>query len=137
MKTSIIHRTTLAKIVRRIDPRYTLVSTWMLTGGVSAQIIGLEITYHCHQTRRLLLRRYGTAELAQNPQIAADEFRLLQHLHTARLPVPVPVYVDQSGELIPSPYIVQEYVEGKTEFAPDDLPNFIRQCAHLCGSRKR
>jgi aminoglycoside phosphotransferase (APT) family kinase protein len=115
-------------VVRRIDPQYTLVRAWRLTGGVSALVMVLDIAAG-DQSRKLLLRQHGAADLALNPQVASDEFRLLQHLHAAGMPVPAPVVVDQSGEVISSPYLVLEYVEGATVFAPENLPDFIRRCA--------
>jgi aminoglycoside phosphotransferase (APT) family kinase protein len=42
---------------------------------------------------------------------------------------PRPVYLDQAGDIFSTPAVVIEYVEGTTEFAPADLPEFILQCA--------
>ena len=60
-------------------------------------------------------------DIKLNPYIAADEFKLLQLLHSAGLAVPEPFYLDQSGEIFHTPYVVIEYIEGETEFGPKDI----------------
>lgn len=124
-----IDHQTLTQIVRTIDSQYELVNAEPLAGGISARVYVLDVRTVDGQPRKLLLRQHGAADLALNPQIAANEFQLLDYLHTVGLPVPKPVLVDQSGELIPSPYIVLDYIEGTTEFSPEDRPAFIRRCA--------
>jgi aminoglycoside phosphotransferase (APT) family kinase protein len=117
------------QLVQRLDPRSRLLRMWPLKGGVSARVTALEVTLPEGQTKKLIVRHHGTVDLQHNPHIAADEYRLLSLLHAAGLPVPAPYTFDESGEIFPTPYIVVEYVEGTTEFAPADLPDFIRQLA--------
>jgi aminoglycoside phosphotransferase (APT) family kinase protein len=122
-----------AQMVQRIDPQSRLLGTWKLEGGVSAQVTVLEIEQSDGQTKKMIVRQHGEVDRQHNPQIAADEFKLLWLLHTAGLTTSRPYYLDQSGEIFSTPYIVIEYVEGKTEFAPVDLPDFILQFARsLC-----
>ncbi len=78
------------------------------------------------------MRQHGEVDRKRNPQIAADEFRLLQVLHSAGLVAPQPYYLDQSGEIFATPYAVIEHIEGETDFSPANLPDFILQFAtHL------
>ncbi len=65
------------------------------------------------QTRKLTVRQHGAADLARNPQMAADEFALLRIVHDAGVPAPAPVYLDQSGEMFETPVVVLEYIEGE------------------------
>lgn len=116
-----------ARVVRRIDPRSKLLRAWPLTGGVSAQMTALEIERADGRAQKMIVRLHGEIDRKNNPQIAADEFRLLQLLRAAGLPVPEPYYLDTSGEIFSIPYIVIEYIEGKTEFAPADISDYIRQ----------
>jgi aminoglycoside phosphotransferase (APT) family kinase protein len=118
-----------AQVVRRINPSSTLLRTWVLQGGISAQVTALEVTRPDGQTEKLILRRHGEINRQQNPHIAAAEFRLLERLHDSGLPVPKPCFVDASCEIFPIPYIVVECIEGATEFAPVDVQAFIRQMA--------
>jgi aminoglycoside phosphotransferase (APT) family kinase protein len=117
------------QLVRKIDPQSRLMRTWALTGGVSAQVTGLEIQRADGQTTKMIVRQHGAIDLQHNPQIAADEFKLLSILHSAGLATPEPVMVDESGEIFETPVIVMEFVEGITEFAPDEPLDRVRQMA--------
>ena len=123
------HNRPFERLVQRIDPRNKLLRTWGLKGGVSAQVTALEIERSDGQTRKMIVRRHGKADLKQNPHIAADEFKLLQILRSAGLAAPRPYYVDQSGEIFATPCVVIEYIEGRPEFAPSHLPDFILKLA--------
>ncbi len=115
------------QVARRIDPHGRLLHAWELEGGVSARITALEIARGDGRAQKMIVRQYGDVELKRKPQVAASEFKLLQFLQTAGLAGPAPYYFDQSGEIFSKPYIVIEFVEGKTEFAPPDLDNYILQ----------
>lgn len=119
----------LSNLVRRIDPGYKLLRAWRLEGGVSAQMTALEVALPGEETRRLVLRRHGEVDLGQNPHVAADEFRLLQILRSLGFAVPAPYLLDLSGEVFAAPYVVIEYVQGQTDFAPADLPAYLLQLA--------
>jgi len=119
-------------VVKKIDPHSKLLRTWKLKGGVSAQVTALETLRPGGHTKKMIVRQYGNVDLKHNPQIAADEFKLLQLLHSAGLAVPMPYHLDQCGEIFSTPYIVIEYIEGRPEFAPAHVPNLILQLAtHL------
>lgn len=72
------------------------------------------------EERRVVLRAHSAWELEANPDIALDEYRLLQTLVETPLPVVRPLHVDQTCEILPTPVLVLEYVEGKTRFQPED-----------------
>jgi aminoglycoside phosphotransferase (APT) family kinase protein len=119
-------------IVRRLDPRDTLLRAWRLTGGVSAEITALEVARPDGSRRTLLARRYGVVDLAQKPHVAQHEFQLLQIVRAGGVPAPEPYAVDETGTLLPSPYIVVEFIEGETILEPDDLTSYVAQLAeHL------
>ncbi|MGI8550289.1 MAG: phosphotransferase family protein [Dehalococcoidia bacterium] len=103
-----------------------------MKGGVSAQVTAIEIERPDGQTKKFVVRRHGEVDLKQRPQVAADEFRLLHLLQSARLATPAPYYLGQSGEIFAKPYVVLEYIEGEPEFAPSRLNDFLLQLAtHL------
>jgi aminoglycoside phosphotransferase (APT) family kinase protein len=118
-----------AQVMQKIEPQGRLLRTWELQGGVSAQMTVLEIERADGQTQKMIVRQHGEADLKFNPHISEDEFKLLQLLQSAGLVTPTPHYLDQSGEIFSTPYIVIEYIEGKTEFAPANLPDLIFQFA--------
>jgi aminoglycoside phosphotransferase (APT) family kinase protein len=83
-------------------------------------------------TRRMIVRRPNEKALERNPRAAEDEFRLLQAAQRLGLAMPRPYHLDQSGEILPAPYLVIEYVEGEPDFSPADLADHARQLAtHL------
>lgn len=123
---------TFEQLVQQLVPQGRLLRAWELQGGVSAQVTALEIARPDGQTQKLLVRQHGAADLLHNPRIAADEFRLLRLLHSSGLAVPLPYSFDESGVIFPTPYVVIEYIEGETVFAPANLPDYLAQCAeHL------
>jgi aminoglycoside phosphotransferase (APT) family kinase protein len=120
------------RVVRRIEPQSRLLRAWELKGGVSARVTALEIERANGHMRKMIVRQHGEVDWKRNPHIAADEFRLLQLLCSAGLAAPEPYYLDQSGEIFSTPYVVVAYIEGETEISPADLPDFIFQFAtHL------
>src|SRR5262245_36164175 len=91
------------QLVRRFAPDSTLRRIWTLTGGVSAQVTGLEIERPDGETSKLIVRRHGTVDLSHNPHIARDEFRLLRIAQTHGLAAPRPHHVDEACDLFPTP----------------------------------
>jgi aminoglycoside phosphotransferase (APT) family kinase protein len=117
------------RLVQRIDPQCTLLRTWLLTGGVSAEITALEVMRADGRTTKLIVRRHGEVDRAHNPHIARDEYRLLQIAEAHGLAAPKPHYVDESCDLFSTPILVVEYVDGETDFAPADLADYLSQMA--------
>ena len=92
----------------------------------------LELMRTDGQTLKVVVRQHGGGDLGQNPHIAAHEFTLLQLLQAGGVPAPRPCLFDESASIFPTPYVVVEYIEGNTEFAPPDLAGHLRQmAAHL------
>lgn len=116
-------------LVQRIYPGGALLRTWPLTGGVSAQITALEVRSPDGSTTKLIVRQHGEIDRAHNPHIARDEYRLLQIAEAHGLAAPRPYAVDDSGELFPNPALAIEFVDGETDFAPNDLGAYLDQMA--------
>jgi len=120
------------QLAKAIAPRGKLVRTWQLKGGISAEMTALEIAQPNGQTSRMIVRRPGEATLRRNARAAEHEFKLLQIMRSLALATPTPYYLDQSGTIFPTPYIVIEYIEGEPEFAPIQAADFTVQLAtHL------
>jgi aminoglycoside phosphotransferase (APT) family kinase protein len=122
---------TFTQVIRRIDPDAKLVRAWSLTGGVSAQVTALEIVSPDGQLAKLIVRQHGETDLKHNPNIAEDEYWLLRRLNadTIGLPVPRPYDYDQSGTILSTPYIVIEFIDGETDFTPNDTESYVVQLA--------
>src|SRR5688500_9336145 len=110
--------------VQRLEPRPPLRRARGLTGRLSARQRARELERRDGETHKLVVRQHGAVDLSFNPNIAADEFRLLHIVHSAGLPVPEPYYVEDSGEIFETPCIVVEFVEGTPEFAPADVGDY-------------
>src|SRR5260370_6974591 len=120
------------QVVQKMDLQSKLLRTWELKGGVSAQVTALEIERPDGHTKKMIVRQHGAVDLKHNPQIAADEFKLLQLVHSAGLAAPKPYYLDHPAKIFSPPYLVIEYIEGETAFAPSNLTDLILQLAtHL------
>jgi aminoglycoside phosphotransferase (APT) family kinase protein len=117
------------RIAQRVEPNAQLVRAWPLTGGISAQVVALEIERASGERHMLVLRRHGEVDLAHNPHIAAHEFRLLQLVQTAGIAAPAPCFLDESCDLLPTPYLVMEFIDGEPDFAPDNRTELTNQMA--------
>lgn len=116
-------------LVARLSPGARLLSVRNLTGGVSAQVIAFEIERPDGSVQKLVLRRHSETDYAANPNIAADEYKLLQILQAVGIPAPAPIYLDESCELLPTPYLVIQFVEGETQLNPHRVLRLVRQLA--------
>jgi aminoglycoside phosphotransferase (APT) family kinase protein len=102
-----------------------------LEGGVSARVTALEIRHRSGATQKLVVRQHGDADRRRNPNVAADEFRLLQILQAEGLPAPIPVRLEYAGEIFDEACIVVEYIEGESASAN---PTAVTELAHILSS---
>lgn len=127
--TAISEHARIERLVATIRPGGRLRRAWPLEGGVSAQVTAIEVAHPDSGTERLVVRRHGSADRTGNPNIARDEFALLEILARAGVPAPRPCFLDQSGEMLGSPCIVVGYIDGSTDAAPADERNVAAQMA--------
>jgi len=124
--------TRFERLVHKMDAHSKLLRAWELKGGVSAQVTALELLHPDGTTQKVVVRQHGAADLRHNPNIAADEFKLLRILQTAGMAAPAPIYLDESSDLFATPIIVIEFIEGTPEFAPTNVADVVLQLAtHL------
>ncbi len=116
-------------LVRRIDPEAELLDARRLTGGVSAEVTALTFRRPDGETRRVVVRRHGPVDLAQNPDAARDEFRLMEIARRHGLAVPEPVFLDASCDLFPTPVVVVGFVDGSSDEAPKDIAEAAAEAA--------
>lgn len=89
--------------------------------------MALEIATLVGGTTKYILRRHGEADLAGNPDVAAMEFSLLHFLQGAGIPAPKPCFLDISCKILPTPYLVVEFIEGAVDFSPTDLSSYLQK----------
>jgi aminoglycoside phosphotransferase (APT) family kinase protein len=119
----------LGRLVQRMDPESRLLRAWPLKGGISARMTALEIERADGRTQSLIVRQPGEASVTRNPKAAADQFNVLRILSAAGLPVQTPYYLDEAGEILPTPYLVIEYIAGEPVLTPSDIDDFVQQLA--------
>ncbi|MGE6376726.1 hypothetical protein [Peribacillus muralis] len=73
---------------------------------MSAQVTGLEILQPTGRIMRMILPQHGENDLKRNPNIAADEYKLLKILENEGLSVPSPYYFQQAGGVFTKPCIL-------------------------------
>ncbi|MCE7947100.1 MAG: phosphotransferase family protein [Chloroflexi bacterium CFX4] len=117
------------QLVAHHFPNARLLKAWSLKGGISASVTALEIAYADGQTARFVVRQHGTNDLLRNPNVASDEYTLLNILYAAGLPVPKPYFADSSGAFLPSPYVVLEYINGEAKPGSADVATTLRKMA--------
>src|SRR5215212_9732453 len=117
------------RVIERCAPDSQLLRVTPLTGGFSAEVTALDVRRSDGREQRLVLRLHGERDLHSNAEVAAVEFRALQIVFSAGVPVPEPFYLDRACDIFPTPYLITSFVEGATEFAPTDVDDYIRQFA--------
>ncbi|CAH0265967.1 Stress response kinase A [Peribacillus sp. Bi96] len=117
------------QLIQMLDSGNKLIRVWDLKGGISAQVTGLEVLQSTGQNTRLIVRQHGDNDLKRNPNVAADEHKLLRILKAAGLPVPTPYYFDQTCEFFSKPCVIIEFIDGNPEFTPSNLKEYIFQLA--------
>ncbi|MGG4442999.1 phosphotransferase family protein [Brevibacillus fortis] len=118
-------------LAHNMNPQAKLLRAWELKGGISAQVTALEMESPDGTKKKVVVREHGQADLKRNPQIASDEFKLLQILKTAGLPTPTPYHLEASSDIFPTPCLVIEFIEGQTVATPADLSSFLQQVAEV------
>jgi aminoglycoside phosphotransferase (APT) family kinase protein len=108
----------LRAVLAAIDPALRLTGSRDLAGGVSARVTAIEAARPGGGQQTLVLRQYGPANLAADPESAPHEFALLRLLHDAGLPVPRPYLAGPPAGLLPGPWLVTEFIDGQPITTP-------------------
>lgn len=113
-------------IVSRVFPGAVLSSVERLQGGVSAEVLRINLGSANGNTSSVVLRLHGSSYTGHT---AALEHRLLQLLHESDVPVPRPLFVDPDGSLVGDPFILIEFIEGSSSIPQDQAGYCIDQMA--------
>jgi aminoglycoside phosphotransferase (APT) family kinase protein len=121
----------IVQAVAELEPGGRLTGVRALTGGVSADVFGLDIATSDGSGRRVVFRQHRVADFKQRgPTIAAKEYHLLGALHRLGFAVPEPyVYADASATA--AAYLVMDWVDGSTELTSEDLSAALDQMAQF------
>ena len=102
----------LRRLLGQIDPDLRPVRAWNLAGGVSALVTAVTAARPGGPAQTLVVRQYGAANLRSDSLVASHEFALLSLLHAAGIPVPRPLYADESRTIMPVPCLVIDFIDG-------------------------
>lgn len=109
----------LAALVEHLAPGARLERSWALTGGVSAEVLALEVIRRDGTSERLVARWHTADEkLAANARV---QYEVLQLARAAGLPVPGLRWLDADAERLPAPGFVMDFVEGSDAWPEDAL----------------
>jgi len=92
----------LNSIACNLYPNAQIQNIVRLTGGVSADVHRLDLKLSDGTTKNLVVRAHGCSH-SGHPAVL--EYRLLRALHHKGLPVPMPLLVDVSGNILLDPYL--------------------------------
>ena len=116
--------TSVEAILQKALPDVRLLSARPLSGGISASMTALEIEKPSGEKVSLVLRQSAKAVLAQNPQAAELEYRLLTQMAKQGIKAPHPVKL-----LHAPPALLLTYLPGKPRFPKQDDFAFAKQLA--------
>lgn len=117
-----------ADLVAHLFPGAVLESATRLAGGVSADVHRLDLIRADGAAARVVLRAHGETHSGHPAEL---EFRLLQALQGAGIPVPEPLLVDVSGELLADPFLIMRFVDGSSAIPDDVVPARITALADM------
>ncbi len=119
-------------LAERVLPGARILHARRLTGGVSADVHALTLAdadgYQC----TVVVRQHAAAEWKQDHRhLLEREYALMQTLYLAGVPVPQPILLDTSGELLPEPVMVTAFVDGTSQVTADALNTSLDAMADM------
>ncbi len=99
----------IEQAIRKIDPSWRLQKTQPLGGRACALLVSTGAAAQ----RRLILLTHSQRDRERNPQIARDEFHLLEILKEAGLPVPDALHLNETHQ---PPFLITSFAEGSSDF---------------------
>jgi aminoglycoside phosphotransferase (APT) family kinase protein len=100
-----------------------------MVGGSSAVMTAIDVDRGNGKKETVILRQCGGANLAADPHAAHTEFQLLRALHGRSLSVPQALHVDESLDLIDSPFLIISHLDGQPDYEPAEPVDAARQIA--------
>jgi aminoglycoside phosphotransferase (APT) family kinase protein len=117
-----------AAIVSRLFPGASLNAAVRLTGGVSADVHRLDLNLADGNTTSLVLRVHGASHSGHPAEL---EYQLMQALHRGGVPVPEPLLVDVSSDLLADPFLILGFVEGTSAIPPAQEDQYLDTMAEV------
>lgn len=119
----------LATLCAAICPGGRVGAVRRLRGGISSGMHAVELVGAGGERQRVVVRRYGSGSLRDDPRVAEREWAALHALARAGAPTPRPIWQDQEGVIFGRPTMVTSLLPGRGLLAPRDLAGWLRQLA--------
>src|SRR5829696_2259499 len=111
---------------RQVGKGARIVSEHARSGGTASAVHAVTVDDGADRRRHLILRRYVRADwLAEEPDLAEHEARVLELLRASRLSVPDLVAVDPDGSACDVPAVLMTRVTGRVRWSPRDVDGFV------------
>lgn len=107
------------ELIHTVFPQATLLQTRPLTGGISAQMVQVDLETPQGDVRTVIIRQPATAA----------QYQLLKTLEETQLPTPRPYLFTDTPPNLPDPVMVLSYIDGEMNFVPQNLNNYLAQYA--------
>ena len=118
----------LNRVADRISPGASVQTITRLTGGVSADVYRLDLSFADGGSGAVVLRAHGATHGGHD---AALEFALLRAVHRLGLLAPEPLLVDSSRALISVPYLVIAFAPGSTAMPAQGVDHQVSAMAAM------
>jgi aminoglycoside phosphotransferase (APT) family kinase protein len=113
---------------RQVGTRARIVSEHARSGGTASAVHAVTVDDGAGTRRHLILRRYVRADwLAEEPDLAEHEARVLELLAPSGVAAPELVAVDPTGERCDVPAVLMTRVPGRVRWSPRDVDGFVRR----------
>jgi aminoglycoside phosphotransferase (APT) family kinase protein len=112
-------------------PGSTLLKIEWLPGSFSNHTHLIEACLANGDAYRIVVRRYKIFGDYDRGEKALREFKTFELLHRHRVPAPIPLLLDETGNILGSPSIVTSFVEGDLRLeVPSDAMGWAHKLAH-------
>lgn len=91
----------------------------------------IEVAGSSGVVERWVVREYGEWTLMRSQQCGEVEYQILTALRARGISVPCAVHFDGTGDILPGPFLVLEYVDGAPDPAPKDVLDHVHQAASV------
>jgi aminoglycoside phosphotransferase (APT) family kinase protein len=113
---------------RQVGQGARIVSEHARSGGTASAVHAVTVDDSAGTRRHLMLRRFVRTDwLAQEPDLAEHEARVLELLRPSRLAVPELVAVDTDGSECDVPAVLMTRVPGRVRWSPRDVDGFVHR----------
>jgi aminoglycoside phosphotransferase (APT) family kinase protein len=124
-------RSAIEHAVDELEPGGRLVRSSQLTGGVSADVFGLDIATARGDSRRVVYRRHRSPDFKQQAgTVTAKEYGVLAALHREGVAVPEP-YLLGDTETNGGAFMLIEWIDGSTDVRTADVTRALDEMARF------